>query len=96
MMTINRRSQSRKFVTAFTGAGLVHFMRCPNVACKRPFKISRFNAQLSGLSSFGKINCPHCAMMISAHTDSLYLADVLSVEEEATFTSWRPKKKESA
>lgn len=71
-------------------AGLLHYQRCSNRQCNRPFKVIRFIGQPSGLTNIGKLVCPHCGTQNIGQCHSIYLALAMTASEEAKFGSWMP------
>jgi hypothetical protein len=83
-LVIRRKNQ----VAQVCCTDVVHFKRCANPECARPFKVSRLIGQASGLTDIGKLVCPHCGSHMKAEANSIYVAQAMSASEESGFASW--------
>lgn len=63
----------------------MHFRRCNNPACERPYQVNRFSIALQAWMEHGKITCPHCGTSILEEGGFVFLTHALSPKEEAEF-----------
>lgn len=63
----------------------MHFRRCINPVCERPYQVNRFSIALQAWMERGKITCPHCGTSVTEEGGFVFLTHALSPREEAEF-----------
>ncbi|SNS52711.1 hypothetical protein SAMN06265795_103217 [Noviherbaspirillum humi] len=68
----------------------MHFTRCGNSDCHRPFQVNSFVVGPDMAGRTGRICCPHCGFAMAADHGVMFLSHPLSAEEEADFERAHP------
>lgn len=65
----------------------MEYTRCPNPFCGRPFQVNQFSGSFASAVQRGMLTCPHCGLLLSRESESVFLTHALSSEQEAAFNA---------